>query len=452
MRIGLVDDDPSVLDLLEDELEFEDLRSTSDFDTALEWIESASLDCLVTDLKLGDHSGMDLLNRARDQSETIEVVMMTGFGSVDTAVEAMKAGARDYLQKPVQVDELQLVLERIDDELETRTQLEGFRAARDTDSESLLIGDSSAIESLRDTIKKVAPENINVLIKGSTGTGKELVAREIHRRSPRSDAPFIAVNCAAIPENLLESELFGHVKGAFTGADENRRGKIELASGGTLFLDEIGEMPLNLQPKLLRVLEQNKLTRIGSESARSVDVRFLSATNRNLSQQMERDEFRKDLYYRLQGIELETPELREHPEDIPRLVQHFLEEMAGEQFQTLEVTDDVIESMKRYHWPGNVRELRNVVERAAVLTDDSTIATDVLPSEVADSSERTSQPGGTGEEWWTEYGDSLDTVLDEIEQEIIRSAMEEAGGNKAEAARQLGISRQSLHYKLNRDS
>jgi DNA-binding NtrC family response regulator len=445
--IGLVDDDPSVLDMLENQIEYDSLRTTTDPDTAREWIQSQALDCLVTDLKLGDQSGMELLREARTMSPPIEVIMMTGYGSVESAVTAMKNGARDYLQKPVQVDELQLLLERVEDEIETRTQLEGFRAASSAAGDSLLVGDSDRMSELRDTIEKVAPERINVLIKGSTGTGKELIAREIHRLSPRSDAPFIAVNCAAIPENLIESELFGHVKGAFTGADETKRGKIELADGGTVFLDEIGEMPHSLQPKLLRVLEQDQITRVGGEAPQPVDVRFLSATNRDLGRQMDEEVFRKDLYFRLQGMEIVAPDLRDHPEDIPRLVQHFLDEMAGERFQKMDVEQEVYEALKRYEWPGNVRELRNVVERAAVLSDQNTITTEGLPPEVLDSDPST----GSDRRWWTRYGESLDDVINGIENEIIRTVVEEADGNKSEAARRLGISRQSLHYKLNQD-
>ncbi|MFB6354956.1 MAG: sigma-54-dependent transcriptional regulator, partial [bacterium] len=325
MIVGIVDDDTRLAEMLSENLEQES-HFTSDPSEMLSWVQNEEVDCVVTDLKMEPMGGLELLDSIRDENSSIPVILMTGHGSVDSAVEAMKKGARDYLQKPVSSEEFQIVIDRIEEEIQKRKQLEGFRVNQQERSsgESLLIGDSSSMKELRDLIKKVAGERLGVLIQGETGTGKELVAREIHALSNRGDAPFMTVNCAAIPENLLESELFGHEKGAFTGADERRKGKMELADGGTLFLDEIGELPLDLQPKLLRSLEQEEFTRVGGEFPQQVDVRFISATNRDLEKKIEEEDFRKDLYYRLNTLEIHTPPLRDHPEDIPMLVDHFL--------------------------------------------------------------------------------------------------------------------------------
>jgi len=446
MIVGIVDDDPSILKFLQDQLDEYPIQTSTDPVRAREWLEQSDIDCLVTDLRMENMDGLELVRYSQDVDPPVEVIVLTGHGSVSTAVEAMKKGARDFLQKPVETDQLKIILERVDDERSQRTQLEGFRSAQQSlpGEDSLLVGSSDQIQQLRDQIEKIAPEPISVLIQGETGTGKELIAREIHRLSTRGNAPFIPLNCAAIPENLLESELFGHVQGAFTGADKTRRGKIELADGGTLFLDEIGEMPRQLQPKLLRVLEQNVITRIGAESSREIDVRFLSATNRNLADLIEENRFRKDLYYRLQMIELEAPPLRDHPDDIEDLIEHFLEQH-GEADAKSWFRGEILQALREYAWPGNVRELRNVVERLLVLTDGDTLERSDLPSEI--TSERSQPAHRAG---WEDYGDNLEQILNEIEREIIEHNLQLTAGNKAQAARRLGISRQNLHYKLER--
>jgi len=448
VRVGIVDDDLSLAELLADKID-QETEVTDSAETALEWVEQARVDCLITDLRMPEVGGLELLERVRQISTELPVIVITGHGSIDTAVQAMKQGAWDYLEKPVGGDEIQIIVNRIAEQLERANQLEGLRESQRSLLEGeQLVGESEVMQEVQSLIDKVAPETSNVLIEGETGTGKELIARAIHSRGPRFGAPFMAINCAAIPAELLESELFGHEKGAFTGAEEKKKGKIEMADGGTLFLDEIGELDLKLQPKLLRVLEQGNLTRLGGEVKKEVDVRLVAATNRELSELVEAKKFRRDLFYRVNTIKITAPPLRNHPEDIPELIDYFARIEAWD-VNSDNFTEAALKALKAYSWPGNVRELRNILERLIVLTEGEEIELADLPLEL-----QSSRPGksGEGEEIksinWRRYGDDLPQVISNLEAAIIESVLRECDGNKSEAARRLEISRQSLHYKL----
>ncbi|RMD84899.1 MAG: sigma-54-dependent Fis family transcriptional regulator [Candidatus Dadabacteria bacterium] len=371
------------------------------------------------------------------------MIVMTAFGTVESAVEAMKRGAYDYITKPFNLDEVEILVERA---LASEALARGYRYLQESAQPRLeeLIGTSPAMQRLFERIRRVAASDAAVLVTGETGTGKELVARAIHALSNRRDQLFVPVNCAAIPRDLLESELFGHVRGAFTGATEDREGKFELADGGTLFLDEIGDMPAELQAKILRVLEEGRLNRVGGNREISVDVRVISATHRNLEQAVEQQTFRQDLYYRLNVIEIKLPPLRERPEDIPLLAEHFLTRSAqrlGRPPLVLEA--DALELLTSYPWPGNVRELRNVCERLTVLAEQGTVTGDVVLQLVDLPAARSPKSVRSSEDVLP-----LADAVAEAEIAAIARALEQAGGNKAQAARLLGISERNLWYKI----
>jgi len=447
MRVGIIDDDLEYGRLLREKIDYEAVV-TDDPGEVLRWVGADRIDCLLSDLRMPEVGGLELMKRVKKVNVTLPVVLLTGHGSISTAVKAMKEGARDYLEKPVDEEELNALLKRVEEEIKKENQLEAYRASSDEQLEKL-VGSSAVMEDLREKIQQVAPEDINVLIHGETGTGKELVARSIHSLGDRSEAPLMTINCAAIPRDLLEEELFGHVEGAFTGAGETRKGKVELADGGTVFLDEISELPLELQPKLLRVIERGEVTKIGGDYPRTVDVRFLAATNRKPGELLRAGEFREDLYYRLNTMEIETPPLREHPGDIPGIAEYFLDIIAAKKGDDYSLAEETLEAMKKYEWPGNVRELKNVVERLVVLAGPGKIDKEDLPAEVLERASGESPL--TGEQWWFEFGDELPEILGNIEEIIIEQALEEAEGNRSAAARKLGISRQSLQYKLDSD-
>ncbi|MFB6346139.1 MAG: sigma-54-dependent transcriptional regulator [bacterium] len=448
VRLGVVDDDLELANLVANEIP-QDTLTTEDPQDVLDWVREDRVDGVFSDLKMGSVSGIDLLEEIRSMNEVLPVVIMTGYGSIDTAVEAMKKGAYDYIEKPIEGQEIRAVAQRLNDQIKNQQQLEGFRESQriEEDTKYQLIGSSDPMADVREMIDQLAPQSMSVLIKGETGTGKEIIARQLHAKSRRADSPLMTVNCAAIPGNLLEEELFGHEKGAFTGADETKKGKLELADEGTVFLDEIGELPLELQPKLLRVLEQGEVTKVGGEFPREVDVRFIAATNRDMKSMLEEQSFRKDLYYRLNSLEIKSPALREHPEDIPELADYFLDQMAGKMNSVPRPTEQALEELKGYHWPGNVRELKNIIERCAVLVNGDSIDVDKLPDEITGKS----TPSG-GYFNWEDYGESLPDALENLEMEIINDVISTVEGNKAEAARRLGISRQSLQYKLDEKS
>jgi len=402
-----------------------------------------SIDLVLTDLKMPERDGLDVLQRVVDLGLDAPVIVMTAYGTVDSAVAAMKKGAYDYVTKPFNLDEVELLVDRA---LQSTMLAREHRYLREEQGQGLdcMIGTSPAMREVFERVRKIAASDASVLITGETGTGKELVARAIHSLSHRHERLFVAVNCAAIPHELLESELFGHTRGAFTGATRDRDGKFELANEGSLFLDEIADMAPELQAKILRVLEEQRVTKIGSSREVKVDVRVISATNRNLDTAIAAGAFRDDLYYRLNVIELRLPPLSERVGDIPLLTEHFLALAAGRGGRPpLRLTGDAIELLQSYSWPGNVRELRNVCERLSVLCDGDQIAADVvshlidLPGPPAPSI----SPGAP-------VGMTLSEAVSRAEIDAIERALESTGGNKAQAARTLGISERNLWYKL----
>jgi DNA-binding NtrC family response regulator len=401
-----------------------------------------AFDVFVVDNVMPQLSGLDLIREyvaSTPEGERAQIVMMTAHATVESAIEAMKLGAFDYLQKPFEIDELLVVVNRALDHQRLRTEHRYLRSERDEQFDFYgIIGRSRAVEEIIRRAERVADTKSTVLITGETGTGKELVARAIHDRSPQRDMPLIKVNCAAIPETLLESELFGHVRGAFTGATTTKKGKFALADGGTIFLDEIGTMSLTVQSKLLRVLQEREFEPLGAERTERVDVRVIAATNRDLRQMVADGKFQEDLFYRLNVIPIELPPLRERREDIPALVEHFVAKHAQRTGRRIERIDDsVLAALQQYEWPGNVRELENTIERAVVLSNGPIITTraiSVLGAATPQSSGLPSLKLRQNIEW--------------VERETIRRALESARGVKKDAAELMGISQRALSYYL----
>jgi DNA-binding NtrC family response regulator len=399
---------------------------------------------VITDLKMPRLSGLELLERISGEGETIAVIVVTAQGTIDSAVQAMRIGAYDYITKPIDTSRLRTILQNASALLGARVELEATRRKlRDAGSLGSLVGPSKKMQEIFRLIEMVAPSTASVLITGASGTGKELVARTTHELSPRRSRPFVAINCAAIPETLIESEIFGHEKGAFTGALERRTGCFELAEGGTLLLDEIGEMPIATQAKLLRVLEDRKLRRLGSKVETTVDVRVLAATNKVPEEAVARGELRNDLYYRLNVFNIHMPPLREHREDIPDLVQSLLAEMSSKHGRRVAtVSEAVLNAFKNYTWPGNVRELRNTLERAVIVCEGAIVETKHLPPGFGHTLVRPS----------ADDADSIrvgvGTTVGEAERLLIIKTLESTNNNKTRAAEILGISLKTLHNKL----
>jgi len=434
------------------------VAESGDLAAARSFLGTEPVDVLITDQKLPDGEGLALLDDVAGADATIPVVVITAYASVDLAVDAMRRGAFDFVPKPFQPDNVlsvvrkaceRRVLQRENARLRNEVRRFGVAEA--------LIGDSSAMQLVREQIERVAPTGATALIMGETGSGKELVARAIHRGSPRRDQPFVAINCAALSESLLESELFGHEKGAFTGADRVRPGLFETANEGTLFLDEAGEMPTGLQAKLLRVLMDGELLRVGARAPRKVDVRVIAATHRDLAQCVKKGTFREDLYYRLAVIPLEIPPLRARREDLPALAEHFSRQVAAElKLPHRRFTKGATDKLVGYSFPGNVRELRNLIERAYILARGDTLeAVDfMIPAEdAAVGACGASPPCIDVPQWWRELlprDGALRDTLNRVEAALIRRALEESDGVQAAAARSLHISKSDLNYKLKR--
>jgi DNA-binding NtrC family response regulator len=419
-------------------------ETASDGAEGLEKVSNWSPSIIVTDLKMPRMGGLELLERIAGDSRTIAVIVVTAQGTIDSAVQAMRMGAYDYITKPIDTNRLRTILQNASALLGTRVELEVTRRKlRDTGSLGTLVGPSKKMQEIFRLIELVAPSTASVLITGASGTGKELVARTVHELSPRRNKPFVPINCAAIPETLIESEIFGHEKGAFTGALERRTGCFELAEGGTLLLDEIGEMPVNTQAKLLRVLEDHKLRRLGSKVETTVDVRVLAATNKVPEDAVAKGELRNDLYYRLNVFNIHMPPLREHKDDIPDLVNSLLAEMSAKHGRKgAAVSEAVLNLFNGYSWPGNVRELRNALERAVIVCDGAVIETKHLPP-------------GFGQITLRASADDLDSVrlgvgttVEEAERLLILKTLEATTNNKTRAAEILGISLKTLHNKL----
>lgn len=412
---------------------------------ALRLLAANPVDILLTDLRMPGMDGLTLVRRAIAHESQPVCIVLTAYGSIESAVEAMKVGAYDFLTKPLNLDQLEIVIERAlhsrqleNENRSLRTQLDkrfGLEA---------IIGRTPAMEELFKLIRQVAPARATVLIQGESGTGKELVAHAIHNLSPRTRGPFIAVHCAALPQNLLESELFGHEKGAFTGAVERRRGRFEMAEGGTLFLDEISEIDPTVQVKLLRVLEEWKFERVGGQETLEADIRLVTATNNDLKKLVQEGKLRSDLFYRLHVVTVNLPPLRERRDDIPLLAGHFLQNFARENNRKIEeIGADVLSALADYDWPGNVRELKNVIERMVILSHGAKLTLRDLPASLRENERSAPASGISAPSIPLEAGS-----IKEANRRMIMAAIETAGGNRSLAAKKLGISRRTLHRKL----
>lgn len=420
-----------------------DIAEADDGSIAIEKVQQGPFDMVLMDVRMLKVSGIEALEQIKAFNPAIPVTIMTAYSSVETAIEALKKGAYDYLTKPLDFDKLRLVLERAMEHTQLKEENRILREnlGRQFDIQNI-IGRSPAMVNLLATVAHVAPSEATVMITGESGTGKELIAGAIHFNSPRKDGPFIKINCAAITETLLESELFGHEKGAFTGADRRKEGRFLQAHGGSLFLDEVSEMPLTMQVKLLRVLQEREITRVGGETVITVDVRLIVATNKNLQNLMAEGLFREDLFYRLNVVSLELPPLRERREDIPLLAQHFLKVFAAKNRKEIKgFTPQSMDQLIRYNWPGNVRELMNAVERGVVLARTEYLDQQDLTI-IQNNSTPADQPLPV-----SDYSDT-DMTLEQVEKAAILRTLELAVGNKSKAARKLGITRKTLHKKL----
>lgn len=437
-KILVVDDEPLVRNFLKEVLEAEDYEvlTTEDGLSALKEVERGGIDLVITDVRMPKLNGIDLLKEVKKRSPSTLVVVITAYGTIENAVEAMKNGACDYITKPLSPEQIKLAIQKAS---QHKNLLNENRYLRSEVSQRYnfeqLIGRSPQMRRVYEMIDRVAPTNATVLIQGESGTGKELVARAIHYRSPRKDKPFVKVNCAALPEDLLESELFGHERGAFTGAVSKREGRFELADRGTLLLDEISETSPAFQAKLLRVLQEQEFERVGGSKTIKVDVRVIATTNKDLKQAIREGKFREDLYYRLNVLPIYLPPLRERKEDIPLLVQHFLEKYSRQNgLRIKSLSKKCLDMMMQYEWPGNVRELENVIERAVVMSEGETI----FPENISLSSPVQKMGLSFPEE----------ITLEEMEKRLILHTLQRTGGNRTEAAKILGISVRTVRNKL----
>ncbi len=444
LKLLFADDETSLQELMKNELPRMGHQVTvcPDGVTAVAALERNTYDCLLVDLDMPGMSGIQVIAKAKELSPDTDAVVLTGKGTMQTAVEALRYGAFDYLTKPCKLVELQALLERVAAKRELTNKYRALeRRLHRIEGQTRLVGESRRMQRVRELIAKVAPTNSTVLILGETGTGKELVARSLHEQSLRSDKPFVAVNCGALPETLIESELFGHRKGAFTGADEHRVGLFEVANGGTIFLDEIGELPKAMQAKLLRVLESGDVRRVGDNEPFQVDVRVICATHRNLEEMVHNGEFREDLMFRINTFEIRIPALRERMEDVPELAKHLVMRFRRDARSEDELlSPEAIERLMSHVWPGNVRELANVIEHAAILCERLPLQADDLPDHFLSrrlrSGIRTLGP----------------MSLRDLEMQAIYDALDRHDGNKPQAAEELGISLKTLYNKLNQNS
>lgn len=420
------------------------VEEAADGDEAVALVRERAFDAVLTDVRMARMDGIHALKAMLEYNPALPVVLMTAFSSVETAVDALRLGAYDYLVKPLDFDLLRETLEQcIERSRHSVENRELRRQLTEAAASEEIIGRSDALKRMLGFIETVAPTEATVLVTGESGTGKELVARALHGASARAGKPLVTVNCAALAETLLESELFGHEKGAFTGADRRREGRFVQANGGTLFLDEIGEMPLQLQAKLLRALQQGEIQRVGSDTPITVDVRVIAATNRDLRQEVQEKRFREDLYFRLNVISIEVPPLRRRGEDIPLLAAYFLQRFAERNRKSIKgFSPQAMDSLLRYSWPGNVRELENAVERAVILCNGDLVTGAELPDNIVHASPR--EEGPAQQESLSLAGMALELV----ERRAIEDTMRQTGDNKSEAARRLGITRATLHNKL----
>ena len=448
--ILIIEDEAKMRRLLELNLGDDGFKTLSagDAETGLKLLASEPIHLVLTDLKLPGMSGLEFLQTAKRQNSALPIVVMTAFGSVETAVEAMKAGASDYVLKPFSLTEMRMVVHKELDNSRLREENRSLREALGQKySHPNIVAISPKMQEVLATVERVAPTNSTVLLGGESGVGKDLIARAIHEKSRRASGPFIKINSSAIPENLLESELFGYEKGAFTGAATSKPGKFELADKGTLFLDEIGDVPAATQVKLLRVLQEREFERLGGTRTIKVDVRLIAATNRDLRAALEDGTFREDLYYRLNVVPIDIPSLREHKEDISGLANLFLARFAkdsGREEKITGISPAAMQLLAGHYWPGNVRELQNVIERACALATSNQL--EIGDIQLDSPRNRTISLGGAASDRFLPDG----MTLDQWEDEMIREALKRAAGNKSQAARLLGLSRNALRYRLSK--
>jgi len=441
LTVLVADDEKNIREGLREALALDgyEVVLAADGKEALDAVTRGDVDLVITDLKMPHLSGEELLKSMSSQYPTVPVIILTGHGTIESAVQAMHDGAYDFLTKPVNVDRLSLMVKRALSNRELALQNRAMQEELERRSQfASIIGKSAEMKQVFEMVRQVAPSRSSVLITGESGSGKEMIAEALHYNSPRKDKPFIKVHCAALTETLLESELFGHEKGAFTGAITRKRGRFELAHLGTLFLDEIGEINQNVQIKLLRVLEEKKFERVGGEETIEVDVRLIAATNRDLKEAITKGHFREDLYYRLNVVNIHLPPLRERKEDIPLLAAAFLREFAQENGKDIEGIDPKARlALYNYSWPGNVRQLRNSIESAVVLCKGTLISMEDLPPNIR---------GDSGSDDYLRL--PVGTTLADVEKEVIRTTLGRVGGNKSRTAEILGIGRKTLHRKI----
>ncbi|WP_419787054.1 sigma-54-dependent transcriptional regulator [Pseudodesulfovibrio sp.] len=435
-KVLVIDDEESILRLFEHELSTPEriIETAPNATIGMEKFQKGHYDVVVSDIRLPDDDGLDMLAQFKTTYPDIEVVLITGHGNIDNAVEAMRIGAYDYLTKPFHLDRVEMVIERAYQRARLQRENRGFRHSKQTVASSMLVGNSAPIKQIKYLVSRVAPTDVAVLITGESGVGKDVVARSIQEQSERKEQPFIVKNCATLQKELMRSELFGHTRGSFTGATDSREGLMTFADSGTLFLDEIGELPLEVQGSLLRVLEARTYRRVGEKNERHVDIRFLFATSRNLAQEVEEGRFNEALYHRINVFNISVPPLCRRKEDIPLLVEHFLGRMSiAMRREHLTITDKAVQCLTQYDWPGNVRELRNVLERSIILAEGGVITNQALPRELV---ERAEQNAGTV------------FSLEELERQQIQRALQFFDGNRQQAAKALGIGRKTLYRKI----
>jgi two-component system response regulator AtoC len=444
-RVLIIDDEPSILTALKFALEDDfEVDITANVHEGLEIIKNKDIDIVLLDLYLGEYDGLEVLGIIRMSYPGVIVIAMTAYGSIESSVEAIQRGAYYYITKPIDINSLKILMKKALDYKNLSEEVEDLKRDKSQEEFSMseIVSTSKAMMNVFDVISRVKDLDINVLISGESGTGKELIAKAIHYTSKRKDKPLVSVNCAAIPYNLLESELFGYEKGAFTGANQKMKGKFELANGGTLLLDEIGDMDIGMQAKILRVLEERKITPLGSETPIPLDIRVLAATNLNLESEVEKGNFREDLLFRLKVITIEVPPLRSRKEDIPVLTQHFLNKYSKEFNKEIQgVLPSAAEALESYDYPGNIRELKNIIQRAVALTNNEFIGLQDLPAELLSNLElkgdRDCIPIYIGEK------------LEDVEKKVILETYDFFQNNKRKTAKTLGISERSLYNKLN---
>lgn len=455
-RILVVDDEESIREFFEIMLKREgyEVLTASNGREALESLKKQPVDLVISDIQMPELSGMELLNAVRELDPELLFIMITAFGNTETAVEAMKLGAYDYVQKPFKIDEVKIIIRQA---LEKRSlKMENQQLKKELGTKYAfdnIIGGAPPMMRIYEMVKRVANTKSSVLITGESGTGKELIARAIHYNGPLKEKPFVTVNCGAIPENLMESEMFGHKKGSFTGAIADKKGLFEVANGGTIFLDELGELPLTMQVKLLRVIQEGTFKRVGGTDDINVEVRVISATNKNLEAEVKSGNFREDLFYRMNVIQIHCPPLRERKEDIVMLSNHFLDKFSKVLGMNVKkISFEAMEILKRYHYPGNVRELENIIERTVALEPSNVILPESLPRHMLEVQQPTGQLDANKIEIDDQKGIDLEKLVADFERTLLIKALQSTGGVKKKAAKLLAISFRSMRYRVDKYS